>query len=170
MASIKIKATRRNRVFNRAPKARKKMATTLRSDVKPKLIDELKDNVSDWSHRVRFFGKITEGANFVRLFVHPGTKNLDIYTYVTKGTPRHDIPVSGMAFLAFTLGYSARTKPRGQAHVGSGTATGASVVGVMKVDHPGTKEREFEAVAMEDNETWILSTIDSAWESIIRSL
>lgn len=171
MATIRVKATRKNRVFRRAPEVRKKMAVALREDVKPKLIDEFADNVSDWKHRVRFFGKITATADFVLLFVHPGKQNLDIYTFVTVGTKGpYPIPKSGPGLLAFTLGYSARTKPRGQAHVGSGTATGPSVIGVMQVMHPGIKAREFEAVVLEKNEAWILNTIESAWGRIIGSL
>lgn len=170
-ASIKFKATRSNQVFRRAPEVRKKMAAGLRSKVKPHLIKEFADNVSDWKHKVRFFGKITEKADFVLLFVHPGSKNRDIYGYVTEGTKGpYKIPKAGPGFLAFNLGYSARTQPRGKAHVGSGTATGPSVIGVMQVTHPGIKAREFEAVVAEENETWVIETIEGIWGVILGSL
>lgn len=99
------------------------------------------DVVSDWTTRVTFrkFVKVEAGGVSVR--VGPAS-NAKIWHWVDKGTRPHMIrPKNPRGRLRFQTGYSARTQP-GQAHAGSGTASG-DVVHSAGVQHPGTAPRGF---------------------------
>lgn len=71
-----------------------------------------------------------------------------IFVYVDKGTEPHEIrPKKLGGVLAFQSGYSARTAPIAAYNVGTGKSSGAMQYR-QKVDHPGTKARQFTETIM----------------------
>jgi len=171
MPTVAFRAVRSRRKFNKAPEVQRKMKTELIGPVKEHFIKEFEGVVSDWTHKPEFKVRTFFTMDMLKVNVFPAGPNKDKWIWVSRGTSGpYPIPKSGPGLLAFTLGYSARTRPRGQAHVGSGTATGPKVIGVMQVMHPGIEAREFEEVIAEDNKDWYSRNMENAWRRIIRSL
>jgi hypothetical protein len=171
MPTVAMRAVRSRRKFVKAPTVQPKIGAVLDNVVKPHFIDEFDGVVSDWSGKPQFKARKFIRVDKIWITVFPAGPNKDKWIWVSRGTKGpYPIPKAGPSFLSFVLGYSARTKPRGQAHVGSGTATGPAVAGIMQVQHPGIEAREFEEVIKEDNEEWYSRTMENAWRRIIRSL
>jgi len=171
MPTVAFRAVRSRRKFIKAPTVKRKLGAVLTDPVKKKFVAEFENVVSDWSGPPKFKARAFITFDYIKINVFPSGANKDKWIWVSRGTRGpYPIPKGGPGFLAFTLGYSARTKPRGQHHVGSGTASGPQVFGVMQVMHPGIKAREFEEVIAEDNKEWYSRTMENAWRRIIRSL
>ena len=171
MPTVAFRAVRSRRKFSKAPEVKRKTKTTLTGPVKEHFIKEFEAVVSDWTNKPEFKVRTFVRTDKIWVNVFPAGPNKDKWIWVSRGTSGpYPIPKSGPGLLAFTLGYSARTKPRGQAHVGSGTATGPKVVGIMQVEHPGIEAREFEEVIAEENKVWFSRNMENSWRRIIRSL
>jgi hypothetical protein len=170
MPTVAFRATRSRRKFVKAPEVKRKLQDVLTDPVKKHFVKEFDGVVSDWDHKPEFKARAFIASDYIKVNVYPAGSHKKIWEYVSRGTRPHLIPKSGPGMLAFMLGYSARTKPRGKAHVGSGTASGPKVVGVMQVHHPGNEAREFEEVIAEENKAWYSREMNNAWRRIIRSL
>ena len=171
MPTVAMRAVRGRRKFIKAPEVKRKIADVLTDPVKKHFVNEFEAVVSDWSGKPEFKARAFIKSDSISITVFPAGANKDKWIWVSRGTSGpYPIPKSGPGFLAFTLGYSARTKPRGQAHVGSGKASGPSVMGVMQVMHPGIEAREFEEIIRENNAAWYARTMENAWRRIVRSL
>lgn len=171
MPTVAIRVTRRRRKFAKAPEVRRKLGAIVDNEVKPDLIAKFDDVVSDWSGKPEFKARKFVTADSIKVNVFPAGEHKDKWIWVSRGTRGpYPIPKGGPGLLAFTLGYSARTRPRGQAHVGSGTASGPSVIGIMQVQHPGIEAREFEEVIAEEYKPEFSRTMENGWRRVIRSL
>lgn len=172
MPTVAYRVTRTRRKFIKAPTVKQKLSAVLDNEVKPHFIKEFKGVVSDWKGKPDFKARKFIRPDKIWIDVFPSGKNKQKWIWVSRGTRGpYRIPKAGPGFLAFNLGYSARTKPRGRAHVGSGTASGPLVIGIMQVKkHPGIEAREFEEVIAEDEKPWFSRTMENAWRRIIRSL
>ena len=168
MPQVAYRAVRSRRKFVKAPQIVRCVGAEMDRRVKPHFIRQFNDVVSDWNHKPKFKARKVISGESIKLFVFPAGKNKKIWTYVSRGTRRHKIrPKKPGGLLAFTLGYSARTKARGKAHVGTGKATGDRVF-AAEVDHPGTEAREFEEVIADENKGWYSRTMESIWRRCIR--
>lgn len=171
MPQVAFRVTRKRRKFIKAPEVKRKLGAFIDDDVKKHFIEEFEGVVSDWKNQPEFKARKFITSDYIKVRVFPAGPNKDKWIWVSRGTKGpYPIPKSGPSLLSFSLGYSARTKPRGRAHVGSGTASGPAVIGVMQVQHPGIKAREFEEVIAENNKPWFSRTMENAWRRIIRSL
>ena len=169
MPTVAFRAVRSRRKFSKAPEVKRKVKTELTGPVKEHFIKEFEGVVSDWTNQPEFKVRTFVRTDKIWVNVFPAGPNKDKWIWVSRGTKKHKVPAAGPGLLAFTLGYSARTQPRGQAHVGSGTASGDFVIGVMQVEVE-TKAREFEEVIAEDNKDWYSRNMENSWRRIIRSL
>ncbi len=109
---------------------------------------EFEGIVSDWENQPDFIVEPKVSAQEIRVEVRPRKrrKASTIFGYVDRGTDG-PYPIAPKARnkrerLAFQMGYSARTAPVAQAHVGSGSASGPWVFPQV-VMHPGIKARLF---------------------------
>ena len=106
--------------------------------------------VSDWSdeNRPQFTSEVKVTSHELRLEVRPykRRKASTIFGYVDRGTqgpyPIRPKRTNKRGRLAYRQGYSARTLPVAQAHVGSGSASGPWVF-PKEVTHPGIEARLF---------------------------
>lgn len=113
-------------------------------DAVDKAVVRLNDVVSDWSNRPVFIRSVKSrpGRTTVSIEIDGTDKAVEVFGYVDKGTEPHIIRPIKASRLAFRGGYSAKTQPIANAHVGSGQASGDMVYRDM-VQHPGTEAREF---------------------------
>lgn len=142
--SIKFTAHRRERKFNKGSAIRREIDQTLSGPVKQELVRRFGLVVADWTNKPRFFGRRTNRIESISLLVHPGgnARAVEIYGYVTLGTPPHRI--EGNPALFFPGGpYQPKTQPGG-GYGGPGIAPGPTVAARV-VQHPGTEPRDFEA-------------------------
>jgi len=171
MPTVAYRAVRGRRKFIKAPEVKKKLGTVLDDTVKPHFIAKFDDVVSDWSGKPDFKARKFITLDYIKVNVFPAGANKQKWIWVSRGTKGpYLIPKAGPGLLAFTMGYSARTKPVGQHHVGSGTATGDSVVMFGQVEHPGIEARLFEETIAKEQKQWYAKTMENAFRRIIRSL
>lgn len=129
------------------------------SDLGAEMVEEFNEITSDWETDITFRAEVRVEQDAVKLQVRP-RGNTRIWRYVDEGTRPHIIQVRKARTLAFQTGYSARTRP-GQAHVGSGTATGSWRFPKV-VYHPGTEAREFTPTIMHRYEPDFKRAINTA--------
>jgi len=101
--------------------------------------------------------------------VFPAGPDKKYWIWTSRGTKKHDIPVGDKGYLAFQLGYTPKTKYRGQ-YGGPGKATGEWRRVDYTIEHPGTKAREFEEVIAEQQKRWFSDTMENIWRRTIRAL
>ena len=175
MPTVAFRVTRSRRAFVNAPQVKKVLEKALDGEVKPHFIDEFDKVVANWKHKPVFQGRkfITADAIWVNIF--PTGANKLIYTYVTKGTRKHDIPLSpkSAGWLAFMWGgpgsYNAKTGPGGK-FGGPGTVSGGSMTFAKQVHHPGNAPRDFEDVILKKEKPWYSRTMENAWRRAIRAM
>jgi len=171
MPTVAFRVTRSRRKFIEYPKVKRGVAAVLDNEAKPLFVDAFKEKVSDWNGKPDFQARKFIRTDKIWIDIFPAGEYKQHWIWVSRGTRGpYPIPKGGPSFLAFTAGYSARTKPRGQAHVGSGTASGPFVAGIMQFDHPGIEPREFEEVIREDNAAEFSRIMENGWRRVIRSL
>jgi len=170
MPQIAYRVIRSRRKFIEAPKVIKGLAAGIDAEVKPHYVKRFKEVVADWDHKPEFKSRKFIKTNSISLNIFPAGPNKDIWKWVSGGTKGpYLIPKAGPGFLAFQLGYQPRTKPKGQ-YGGPGKATGPWVRGVMQVEHPGIKAREFEEVIAKEEKPWFSRTMENLWRRVIRAL
>lgn len=170
MPTVAYRAVRSRRKFIESAKIKRLLESQIDAEVKPHFIGEFDEKVSDWSGPPEFRARKFVRPDYIKLNVFPAGENKDKWVWVSRGTKGpYPIPKDGPGFLSFTLGYSARTQPRGRAHVGTGKASGPKVAGVMQVEHHGIEAREFEEVIAEENKEWYSRTMEKLWRRCIRS-
>lgn len=99
--------------------------------------------VSDWTHQPDFAANTTMEPHLLSVDIKVRGQHKKIWRYVDEGTRPHLImPKKAGGRLVFQLGYSPRTTPIANAHVGTGMASGAWRSPQM-VNHPGTVARQF---------------------------
>lgn len=146
--------------------------TFARQEIKP----TFEGFVSDWETEVKFRIVKKVGYKEIRVEVVPH-KGKKIFTYVDKGTkgpypitPKKRRPKSkGKKALAFQLGYSARTAPIAQAHLGSGTSSGEWMF-AQKVMHPGIKARQFSETVRKDTLPEFRKITEAVFRKLQRSM
>lgn len=138
---VVYKVTRANRKFMKSRQVLDQIEKTLKVGVKRDLVEELNKVVADWSadSKPTWKDSFKKGDDYV-LEIFSASDEEDIFQYVDRGTEDHPIP--GNPMLLFNLGYEAKTKPGGKYGVGSGEATGATVMTPF-VSHPGSAARGF---------------------------
>lgn len=129
------------------------------ADLGSEIVEEFNEITNDWETDVTFRAEVRVEQDAVKLQVRP-RGNTRIWRYVDEGTRPHIIRAVNGPFLIYRKGYSARTRP-GQAHVGSGTATGSWARRPF-VNHPGSAAREFTPTIMHKYEPEFKRAIDTA--------
>jgi hypothetical protein len=172
MPQVAYRAVRSRRKFNKSAQIKKALGDRMDAKVKPHFVAAFDEKVSDWSVAPEFKTRKFITLDDITLNVYPAGEGKQRWIWVSRGTKGpYKIPKAGPAFLAFSLGYSARTKPRGRAHVGTGKATGPKIVGIMQIQkHPGIEAREFEEVIAEDEKDWYSRTMENLWRQVLRSV
>lgn len=126
------------------------------------------DVVSDWRHKPDFVAKTDIGRGILSVNVFVRGQHKKIWRYVDEGTRPHVImPKKAGGRLIFRTGYSPRTLPIAQAHVGTGTATGGWRTADM-VNHPGTRAREFGNTIAEEYTPTFRRRIENAFRRAAR--
>lgn len=121
---------------------------------------DFQDVVSDWTTPVEFRKVLKVEAGGVEVKIHPA-RNAKIWHWVDKGTSSHTIRAKTPKGLRYRKGYSARTKPGGVAHAGSGQATG-DWRRAQEVTHPGSAPRDFTKTIYERWQPELKSTVMGA--------
>jgi len=104
-----------------------------------KVVKEYQKTTEHWKHKVAFSGQLTERGIATKIEVG---YNDEVYGYVDEGTRPHVIrPKSAGGVLAFPSSSAPKTRP-GSLKSTAGTR-GSVDVFTRKVNHPGTKAREF---------------------------
>lgn len=117
--------------------------------VKPALVKEFEEVVSDWDHKPDFAARKYVNKGAIEVAVYPAGKNKAIWRYVSEGTKPHVIRPKNAKALSFVWGgpgsYNPKTTPGPPPTWGGpGTVTGGETVVRREVHHPGTKARNFE--------------------------
>lgn len=161
-ARIEYKVTRANRKFMKSPQVLDQIERTLKIGVKRDLIKLLNEVVDDWSadSKPTWKDNFKKGDDYV-LEIFSAGDGEDIFQYVDRGTEDHPIP--GNPMLLFNLGYEAKTKPGGRYGVGSGEATGATVMTPF-VSHPGSAARGFSSKISREYRKTLREKINAAIE------
>lgn len=129
---------------------------------------EFKGVVDDWEHKPTFTSRVIERPRYIRAEVLVGGQHKQIWRYVDEGTRPHVIlPRKEGGRLIFRTGYSPRTLPIAQAHVGTGIASG-NFVSVQQVNHPGTEARDFGKQIAEDYKPEFRRRIENAFRRAAR--
>jgi hypothetical protein len=129
---------------------------------------EFKDVVNDWTHRPDFEAKTTMQPHALTLNMKVRGQHKKIWGYVNDGTRPHIImPKKPGGRLVFQLGYSPRTTPTAQAHVGTGQASGGWRKAQM-VFHPGTEPRDFTITILDDFKPEFRRRIENAFRRATR--
>lgn len=137
MARIGIRPITPSRpLFNQAVFER--ALTTTANRYSQVLLKDYQSITATWRRKPNFVRIVTKGDELV---VEVSTTD-EIFGYVTGGTRPHVIRPKRAPRLRFATGYTAKTKP-GVVGSGGGGASGP-IVFAKKVQHPGTKAREFE--------------------------
>jgi hypothetical protein len=117
---------------------------TLRSQVKPDLINLFKRTTSGWDNKPVFRGTINKSTEFLRLLVKATGENANIYAMIDiTGAKRHPITARQGRLLKYRPGYSPATSP-GRIQSRRKRRSGP-IVTARSIDHPGFKAREFSA-------------------------
>lgn len=127
-----------------------------------------KDVVDDWEHKPEFVASTQFEAQKINVDVKARGQYKKIWRYVDEGTKPHVIlPRKEGGRLIFRTGYSPRTLPVAQAHVGTGIASG-NFVSVQQVNHPGTEARDFGKQIAEDYKPEFRRRIENAFRRAAR--
>lgn len=129
---------------------------------------EHQDVVSDWEHKPDFAATTQFAQGSIGVDIKVKGQHKKIWRYVDEGTRPHLIlPRVPGGRLKFRTGYSPRTLPIAQAHMGTGTASGA-FVSAEQVNHPGTEAREFGKTIAEDYKPEFRRRIENAFRRAAR--
>jgi hypothetical protein len=170
MPQVAYRVVRSRRKFVKAPEVKRMLGNAIDAEVKPHYIERFKEVIADWKHKPEFKSRKFIKTDSISVDVYPAGPHKDIWKWVSRGTKGpYPIPKAGPRYLAFQLGYQPRTRPRGK-FGGPGKATGPWIRGVMQVQHPGIKAREFEEVIAEEEKQWFSSTMENIWRRTIRAL
>lgn len=143
-------------------------AATEMQEVGKDIRREYKDIVDDWEHKPAFTASTIERPRIIRTSIRVGGQHKLIWFYVDRGTRPHLIlPRVPGGRLKFRTGYSPRTLPIAQAHMGTGTASG-EFVSAEQVNHPGTEAREFGKTIAEDYKPEFRRRIENAFRRAAR--
>jgi len=130
----------------------REIAAETRDVVVPEVMNELDKWQEDWDHKTDFGSRVSARGDEIVTYIWPKGPNAKYWTWTSRGTPRHDIPVGSKGFLAFpwdgvrgNYNPNPKTLPQG-AVVGSGPVDW--VYTQKTVDHPGTTPRLFEERTM----------------------
>lgn len=158
MTSVRIK---------RVKSSRKTKGLDLRALIKHEQLKEARATKRDfekttatWQRDVDFIIEETRfGANVYT--------NDDIYGYVDKGTPPHEIRPKNASVLRFTPGSTAKTRPN---VIGSGAGSPGTPPAVFSqvVQHPGTKARRFTQTIQKRSEKRFASNFNHALAKMAR--
>lgn len=142
--AIRFTAHRRHEKFSKSSVIRREIDQALSGPVKQEMVKRFNEVVANWTNKPRFFGRRTNRVDSISLLVHPGgnAKAVEIYGYVTLGTPPHRI--EGAPLLFFPGGSYQPKTTAGGGYGGPGIAPGPTVAARV-VQHPGTEPRDFEA-------------------------
>ncbi len=150
------------------------LADAMEREVKPHLVREHEEVVSNWNNKPAFEARKYVGPEALRITVHATGHNKQIWNWVNEGTGgkgvgrTYTITAKRAPMLAFQLGYVPKTAPGG-GYGGAGAATGPWVR-ARSVQHPGIKPREFPKHIARKNEAWYSRTMENAWRRVLRSL
>lgn len=171
MPTVAYRAVRGRRKFIKAPEVKKKLEKVLTNPVKKHFVEEFEWVVDDWKGKPKFKARAFITLDYIKVNVFPAGPNKQKWIWVSRGTKGpYMIPKAGPGLLAFTVGYQPRTWPVGYHHLGSGTATGESIVIFKQIEHPGIKARLFEEDIAKHEKQWYARTMERAFRQIIRSL
>jgi len=146
------------------------MKDWMEREAKPHFLKAFRRVVANWDHKPDFKARKYFRPDYIAITVHPTGSNAQIWRWVSGGTKGpYKIPKAGPGYLAFQLGYKPKTKPKGKIG-GPGVATGPWVRGVMQVEHPGIKAREFEKVIADDEKDWFSRNAENAWRRTLRAV
>ncbi|WP_119069216.1 hypothetical protein [Aggregatilinea lenta] len=131
--------------------------------------------VADWSdaNRPQFTSEVKVSRAEIRLEVRPykRRKASTIFGYVDRGTqgpyPIRPKRTNKRGRLAYRQGYSARTLPVAQAHVGSGSASGPWVF-PKEVTHPGIEARLFSETVQKRTTPQLRARIERLFRQMAR--
>ena len=169
---ITYRAIRGRKRFLDTARVMAELARTLKQVVEPELTKRFEHVVANWKTAVAFKAKSKVSADGISVEVVPTGPGAKIWGYVSRGTPRHDIPAKPGKRLFFIWGgpgsYKPKTKPGGK-FGGPGTVTGGKVTRPLVVDHPGTEAREFEETISDDMTPWFRRIMENAWRRGIRA-
>lgn len=116
---------------------------TIDTVVKPELLDYFTRITKLWKHQVDFQARKQITAQGITLYVYPTGPHKMLWVWTSEGTRPHTIVPKAAGYpLRFRTRYQPRTKP-GYKYRGPGKAVGPWVA-AYRVQHPGTKPREFE--------------------------
>ena len=120
----------------------------LDNTVKPELLAYFQRVVQPWNNPPQFAARKRILLEMLEVYIYPVGENADIWRYVTLGTRPHIIKPKGAGYpLRFKWGgygsYKARTTTSG-GYKGPGKVIGGQTVRFKRVNHPGTKARNFE--------------------------
>jgi len=112
--------------------------------------DAWDDITETWKRQPKFTKEIKETSSQIKGEHSSGN---DVVRWLTRGTPKHDIPLSPGATLVFKEGYKSKTQP-GVIGSTSGGAFG-DLRFAKKVTHPGIKAGNWDKViAKEQKNEW----------------
>ena len=170
MPKVAYRAKRSRRKFNKSKEIQAEMAAFMDATVKPHFIKAFERVVCNWEHKPEFKARKYVRANSIAVYVFPAGQYKKIWKYVSAGTKGpYKIPKTGPGYLAFQIGYKPKTKPPGK-FGGPGVATGPWIRGVMQVEHPGIKAREFEKTIADDERDWYSREMENAWRRTLRAV
>jgi hypothetical protein len=132
----------------------KTIVATMDKRVGPALVKSFENVVKDWEHRPDFQAKKIIKPTQISIEVIPVGPNAKIFVFVDQGTRPHMIVPRQKRALKFQGGtYKPKTLPspaRTGTVSGGGRTTGGQTVFAKKVNHPGTKARNFSVVIAGD--------------------
>jgi hypothetical protein len=175
MPSLTYKVRRSRRAFVNAPKVRAIMQAALEDKAAPHFVNEFEKRVSNWEHKPDIKTSDSHTPARLSVTIFPSGRHLLIYTYVTKGTKAHPIPLSpkSRGWLAFMWGGPGSYKPKttpGGGYGGPGIVSGGKMTFRKQVHHPGFKGRHFEKDIRKKNKAWFSRTMKNAWRRAIRAM
>lgn len=129
------------------------------------LVADHEEAVADWEHKPQFSFTQRIAPDKISVEILVFGKYAKIWQYVDQGTKPHEIlprPENPTQRLAFQTGYSAKTAPVAQFHVGTGARSG-QWVSAKAVQHPGTKARKFTKTFSDDLQREMARRIENAF-------
>lgn len=152
LTAIKAKGTRLT-----ADKVRRVVKDAL-DDVSSDVLRDFVETTASWQHKPVFQRRAT--ADGVEVYTDD-----EIFTWVDRGTPAHDIVAKNAPRLAFQSQYTAKTTP-GNIASRSGGKSGPFVF-AKKVRHPGTEPRKFTETIMRRRQTLLKKRIEEGLRKIV---
>lgn len=157
----------RQRLIEMKAAANNEVAKELRNvgrDLKAKF----KDVVNDWTHKPDFEPVTTIAPGLTSINIKVKGQHKKIWHYVDEGTRPHIIaPKKPGGRLIFQTGYSPRTTPVANAHVGTGQASGPWRRAEF-VNHPGTEARRFTETIVDEFKPEFRRRIENAFRRATR--